>query len=97
LIYPSLFDGFGLAILEAIASGCRVLCSYTSSFPEVFIDFVEYFDPGDLQSLRRAMENVLQNNNTGEDWRIRAHAHALEYTWEKVGHLTVNEYLKVLD
>lgn len=96
-IYPSLYEGFGLPILEALASGCRVICSNTSSFPEVGIDLVEYFDPADLQSLRRAMENVLQSNNISEDWKFRAHAHALEYTWEKVGYLTVNEYLKVLD
>ena len=96
-VYPSLYEGFGIPILEALASGCRVICSATSSFPEVGLELVQYFDPRDVQSLCAEIRNVLQSEIISEDWKGRAYAHALDFTWEKVGYKTVNEYLKILE
>jgi glycosyltransferase involved in cell wall biosynthesis len=48
-IYPSLYEGFGIPPLEAMSYGCPVVCSKTSSIPEVVGDAGEYFDPGDIE------------------------------------------------
>lgn len=95
-VYPSLYEGFGLPILEALASGCRVICSSTSSFPEVGASLVNYFDPRDLSSLRIAIDRILREDRIDIEWKFQSYAHALKYSWDKVGNLTVNEYMKAL-
>ena len=59
LIYPSKYEGFGLPILEAMENRCPVICSNTSSLPEVGGDAAIYFDPQSLDSLREAFEKLL--------------------------------------
>lgn len=61
LIYPSLYEGFGIPPLEAMSLGCPVICSDTSSIPEVVGDAGEYFDPASVESIRFAIEGVLQS------------------------------------
>ena len=60
-ICPSRYEGFGIPLLEAMSLGCPVICSNTSSIPEVVGDAGEYFDPGDLESMRVAIESVLES------------------------------------
>jgi glycosyltransferase involved in cell wall biosynthesis len=61
-VYPSLYEGFGIPPLEAMSLGCPVLCSRTSSIPEVVGNAGRYFDPGDIDSIRVAMEEVLYSS-----------------------------------
>ncbi|HYN53148.1 MAG TPA: glycosyltransferase family 1 protein [Methylotenera sp.] len=60
-IYPSKYEGFGIPPLEAMSMECPVICSNTSSIPEVVGDAGEYFDPDSTDSIRIAIECVLQN------------------------------------
>ncbi|WP_321777751.1 glycosyltransferase family 1 protein [Sulfurimonas sp.] len=60
-VFPSLYEGFGIPILEAFACQCPLVCSNTSSFPEVAEDAAEYFDPYSELSIYQAIENVLEN------------------------------------
>lgn len=60
-IYPSLYEGFGIPPLEAMAVGCPVICSNSSSLPEVVGEAAETFDPLDEESMLAAMENVLDS------------------------------------
>jgi len=60
-VYPSLYEGFGIPPLEAMAHDCPVACSNTSSIPEVVGDAGEYFNPSDSDSIRAALETVLSN------------------------------------
>lgn len=64
-IYPSLYEGFGLPILEAFSSGCPVAASRTSCFPEVGGEAVAYFDPYDPYDILRAIEAVLRDSAYG--------------------------------
>jgi glycosyltransferase involved in cell wall biosynthesis len=59
-IYPSRYEGFGIPPLEAMSLKCPVVCSNTSSIPEVVGDAGEYFEPNSIDSIRVAIERVLQ-------------------------------------
>jgi glycosyltransferase involved in cell wall biosynthesis len=62
-IYPSFYEGFGLPLLEAFTCGVPVVCSNTSSLPEVGGDAVIYCDPGDTDSLMKSIKTVLENKS----------------------------------
>jgi glycosyltransferase involved in cell wall biosynthesis len=60
-VYPSLYEGFGLPVLEAMACGCPVLCSDSSSLPEVGGDAATYFRAGDCEDLTRKLGELLND------------------------------------
>ena len=60
-VLPSLYEGFGLPVLEALACGTPVICSNTSSLPEVGGNVAKYFDPQDASSIARALENSIDD------------------------------------
>jgi len=68
LVFPSLYEGFGLPPLEAMTVGCPVVCSRATSLPEVMGDAAEYVDPYDVDSIASALERLLAD---------RAHRDAL--------------------
>lgn len=59
-IFPSLYEGFGLPVLEALACGTKVVCSKISSIPEVGGEVVDYFDPNDAGEIKRKIEDSLE-------------------------------------
>jgi glycosyltransferase involved in cell wall biosynthesis len=73
-IYPSLFEGFGMPVLEALTLGAPVLCSNTTSLPEAAGDAALYFDPSDTESIANAMQRL----GSGEVSRNALRAAALE-------------------
>ncbi len=58
-VNPSLYEGFGIQIIEALASGAKVACSNTTSLPEVGGDAVSYFDPRDINSMVKTLQHAL--------------------------------------
>lgn len=60
-VYPSLYEGFGIPPLEAMSLGCPVACSNNSSIPEIVGDAAEYFDPKSIESIRIAIEKILNS------------------------------------
>jgi glycosyltransferase involved in cell wall biosynthesis len=79
--YPSLGEGFGLPVLEAMAAGAAVVTSDVSSLPEVGGDAVEYADPREASSIAAALERVLGDGERRAELRRRAPARAREFTW----------------
>ncbi|GAB6060703.1 glycosyltransferase family 4 protein [Desulfonatronum parangueonense] len=63
LVFPSLFEGFGIPLAEAMAAGCPVTCSKTTSLPEVGGEAVLYFDPDSAEDMALAMERLWTDEN----------------------------------
>jgi glycosyltransferase involved in cell wall biosynthesis len=81
-VYPSLYEGFGLPVIEAIAHGAPVACSRASSLPEVGGNAVVYFNPLSTADIAAQMEAVLTNAGLQSDLRRRGLARALTFSWE---------------
>lgn len=82
-VYPSLYEGFGLPPLEAMACGCPVITSNTSSLPEVVGDAGIMVDPHDVDALADAMERVLTDESLREDMRRRGLERAKRFSWQR--------------
>ena len=91
--YPSLYEGFGLPVLEAMQSGTAVVTSGLSSLPEVGGDAVAYVDPLDVADIRRALAELLLDPELRARYAARAVARAKLYSWRA----TANETLAALE
>src|SRR5207302_3200704 len=80
LVFPSLYEGFGQPPLEAMACGCPVAVSNTTSLPEVCGDAAAYFDPTSAEDMARAVEEVLERP---DGYVERGLARARLFTWEE--------------
>ncbi|NUN71312.1 MAG: glycosyltransferase family 4 protein [Bacteroidetes bacterium] len=92
LIYPSLYEGFGLPILEAFACGCPVLTANRSSIPEVGGDAVYYCDPTDHDSVREGVMRMLKDRELRTDLRRRGFERLKQFTWASTVHGTASVY-----
>ena len=80
LVFPSLYEGFGLPPLEAMACGCPVACSSAGSLPEVVGDAARLFDPRDPEAIAEAVDDVLRDP---AEWSRLGVERAREFSWEK--------------
>jgi glycosyltransferase involved in cell wall biosynthesis len=95
-VYPSIYEGFGIPPLEAMASKCPVICSNTSSIPEVVGDAAEYFDPLKEDAILNAMELVLESPSRQKKLIAAGEARFKQFTWEKCAKETEEIYRKLL-
>ncbi len=95
-VFPSLYEGFGLPVLEAMACGVPVVCSNTSSLPEVAGDAALLADPTDIRALAAAMERALTDEALRASLRARGLERARQFTWEEAAKRTVEVYHQVL-
>jgi glycosyltransferase involved in cell wall biosynthesis len=89
-VMPSLFEGFGLPVLESMACGVPVACSNVSSMPEVAGDAGVPFDPRDDASIADAMERVLSDRKLRADLARRSIERAAGFTWERTARMTLD-------
>jgi glycosyltransferase involved in cell wall biosynthesis len=89
LVYPSLLEGFGLPILEAMAAGAPVITSDRSSMPEVAGDAAVLVDPTDVDALAGAMARLLGDREWRETLRCRGTARAAQFTWQRAAEQTL--------
>jgi glycosyltransferase involved in cell wall biosynthesis len=88
-IFPSLYEGFGLPPLEAMACGCPVICSKKPSMTEICGDAVLYFDPNDVEDIRQTIERFVKEPTLQNDLRIKGYQQSGSYTWEKAANLLI--------
>jgi alpha-1,3-rhamnosyl/mannosyltransferase len=91
-LYPSLYEGFGLPPLEAMACGAPVLTSAVSSLPEVVGDAAVLVDPYDVDALAAGMTRLWEDDGLRADLRQRGLAQAARFSWERTARLTLAAY-----
>ena len=95
-VFPSLYEGFGLPVLEAMACGTPVITSNTSSLPEVAGDAALLVDPYDVDAIAGAMRQVLESPTLAAEMREKGLAQASRFSWERTARETVAVYKQVL-
>jgi glycosyltransferase involved in cell wall biosynthesis len=96
-VFPSLYEGFGLPVLEAMARGVPVACSNASSLPEVAGDAALMFDPHDHMAIAEAIERLLADQALVEMLRTKGFEQARLFTWERTARLTLESYARAFD
>lgn len=96
IVYPSLYGGFGMPILEAFACHCPVLLSNTSCFPEIAQDAGLYFSPYELESLVHSMELILLDDLLRNSLINKGLDREKEFSWNKTANQTLEVYKSVL-
>ncbi|WP_354699227.1 glycosyltransferase [Paraconexibacter sp. AEG42_29] len=95
-VFPSLHEGFGLPVLEAMARGVPVVCSDRSSLPEVAGDAALLVDPEDVGALASALTHLLDDGALRERLSAAGVERAAQFTWSRTADLTVQAYRRTL-
>lgn len=94
--YPSLYEGFGLPVLEAMTLGCPVVTSNTSSLPEVAGDAALLVTPTDVEELVAALEQVISDRTLRESLIERGYRQAAQFSWARTAKSTLAAYRSIL-
>lgn len=96
LVFPSWYEGFGLPVLEAMQCGCPIICSDTTSLPEIGGDVPIYVDPANPQSICEAMLQLEENPAQQEIARRAGIAQASKFTWRSAARQTLQFYRDII-
>lgn len=95
-LYLSFFEGFGLPVLEAMAAGCPVIASKTSSIPEVVGEGGLLVNPSDANEVSKAMQKIADDPDLQAQLVSAGQAHAEDYSWKRTAQLTNETYIQLL-
>ena len=95
-VFPSLYEGFGIPILEAFSNNCPVCLSNASCFPEVAGDAALYFAPHDAQSMCDTLREVIASETLREELRRRGSERIKDFSLQKMVQQTCDVYRNVL-
>ena len=94
--YPSLYEGFGLPVLEAMSCGCPVVTSNTSSLGEFFSTSSISVDPTNIQEIAAAMATILNNPDLADELRISGFKQSSTLTWNNLAQKTIFAYKQAI-
>jgi glycosyltransferase involved in cell wall biosynthesis len=94
-VFPSLYEGFGIPILEAFASNCPAILSNTSSLPEIGGDAAVYFDPNSIDDMRNQIERVITSSALQNELIKKGKEQVKKFSWEKCAKETMDVYKKI--
>lgn len=95
-VYPSIYEGFGMPILEAFACECPVAISNTSCFPEIAKDAAIYFDPQNRESIFNSISSILESSELKKHFKQLGSNRLKDFSWEKAASETAMVYRNVL-
>jgi len=95
-ICPSLYEGFGIPVLEAMSQGCPVVCSDTSSLPEVAGNAAEYFAPEDPDAMLAAIERVINSPARAQQLTALGYERVKLFSWDRCASQTLDAYRRLL-
>lgn len=96
-VFPSLHEGFGLPVLEAMACGAPVACANSASLPEIAGDAGRLFDPYSVEEIRKAISELLEDSQLRAHLRRRGLARARRFSWQATAAATLRCYRNLLD
>jgi glycosyltransferase involved in cell wall biosynthesis len=82
VVFPSMYEGFGLGVLEAMASGVPVACARAASLPETAEHAALYFDPSDAEDMADRMVTITSDRDLAREYRARGIERAKEFSWD---------------
>lgn len=97
LLYPSLYEGFGLPILEAMSCGTPVITSNLSSMPEVGGEAAVYVDPLDTDDIRNNLKNVMKDRKLRDELIKKGFEQARKFSWKKTANETAQVYRRLVE
>ena len=95
LVYPTLYEGFGLPPLEAMANNCPVIASNRGSIPEILGDAAQYFEPDSIDSITQAIESVVYSEERINELIKKGSNRCDIFSWTKTAKKTLEVYQKV--
>ncbi|GAB3316788.1 hypothetical protein GCM10027428_19360 [Haliea atlantica] len=95
-VYPSLYEGFGIPPLEAMANDCPVVSSRAGSMPEILGEAAEFFDPSDYNQLASAIETVVFSSNRRAELIRLGQERLKNYSWKRCAEETLEVYRRLL-
>jgi glycosyltransferase involved in cell wall biosynthesis len=94
-VYPSLYEGFGLCLVEAMASGCPVVAAATGALPEIAQDAALLVDPQNSQQIKAAILEVVSDSRVRQGLIQKGITRAKDFTWERCAEKTLNLFYEV--
>lgn len=97
MVFPSLFEGFGIPLVEAMASGCPIACANATSIPEVVGDAGVFFDPYSPDDMAEKIWKLWNDETKLEDMRSRGLERAKMFSWDDTARRTIEVYGKAAE
>ena len=95
-VYPTLYEGFGMPILEAFANNCPICLSKASCLPEIAGNAGNYFDPNNSESISEAIRQVIYNSEFSKQLVEKGQKRLINFSWKKCAQQTIETYQKAL-